>query len=137
MVKSYGLWKRGKIYYYRVGTGNWKLTGCTRQDKAIEYALERLEEDKQRRIEKSKAIILRDYLEPFYVEDRCPHVARLRAEKHPISSHHIKLQRTNITKYILEDEIADRNFRELRRGDILDFRQRCSTRISATARSTE
>ena len=124
MAKPYGLWKRGKVYYYRIGTGKWKSTSCTRQDKAHEYALERLEEEKHHKEEEAKTIILRDYLDPFYIEDRCPHVARLRAEKHPISSHHIKLQRTNITKYIFEDEIADRNLRELRRADIIDFRQR-------------
>lgn len=128
MAKPYGLWKRGKVYYYRIGTGKWKSTSCTRQDKAIEYALERLEEEKQRKVKIAKTIILRDYLQPFYVEDRCPHVARLRTEKHPISSHHIKLQRTNITKYIFTDEIAERNVRELRRGDIVDFRQRLLNR---------
>ena len=124
MAKPYGLWKRGKVYYYRIGTGKWKSTSCTRQDKAHDYALERLEEEKRHKEEEAKTIILRDYLDPFYIEDRCPHVARLRAEKHPISIHHIKLQRTNITKYIFEDEIADRNLRELRRADIIDFRQR-------------
>lgn len=124
MAKPYGLWKRGKVYYYRIGAGKWKSTSRTRQDKAMEYALERLEEYRQRKLEESRTIILRDYLDPFYVEGRCPHVARLRAEKHPISTHHIRLQRTNIDKYILEDEIADRNLRELRRADIIDFRQR-------------
>jgi len=67
---------------------------------------------------------LKDYLQPFYKWDECPHVERLRSEKHPISQQHVKHQWALIDKYILTDPIADRNVHELRRGDILDFRQR-------------
>jgi|GEM_PF-4700082 len=39
MAKPFGLWKRGEVYYYRIGTGKWRFTSCTRQDKAMEYAM--------------------------------------------------------------------------------------------------
>ncbi len=131
MSKPYGLWKRkcGKksIYYYHLGDRAWKSTGRSRQQDAIDFVLLQLEEQKQeaaRQKQIPQAVILRDYLEPFYVWDRCPHIARLRAEKHPIGREHAKRQRALIETYILTDRLADRNLRDLSRGDILDFRQR-------------
>jgi hypothetical protein len=71
MAKPYGLWKRANgVYYYRFGHGSWHTTGRFRQDKAIEYALERLEEAKQkaaRRVRRLEAVSLR---EPSYSATR-------------------------------------------------------------------
>lgn len=131
MAKPYGLWKRkrGKktIYYYRLGDRSWRSTGCSRQQEAIDFALLRLEEAKVEAARKKKvhrAVILRDYLEPFYRWESCPHVARLRAEKHPIGREHAKHCRSLIDRYILTDPIAELKVEEFRRGDVLDFRQR-------------
>ncbi len=127
MVQPYGLWKRGKIYYYRLTSGPWRSTGCTSKGKAIEFVLKRMEEVKKeaaRAAREAKATGLRKYLEPYYCWDRCPHIARLRAEKKQISEQHARHQRSLIEKYILQDPIADLSVQELRRGDILDFRLR-------------
>ncbi len=130
MAKPYGLWKREKIYYYRLGSGTWRSTGCTSKGKAMEFALERIEEAKKeatRAAVAAAAISLRDYIEPFYHWDKCPHIARLLAEKKQISKRHTINQRILIDKFILKDPIADKNLHELRRGDVLDFRQRLLT----------
>ncbi|HDY88613.1 MAG TPA: hypothetical protein ENH82_10965 [bacterium] len=94
MVQPYGLWKREKIYYYRLTNGTWRSTGCTSKGKAIEFVLERMEEVKQeaaRAAIAEAAISLRDYIKPFYQWDKCPHIARLLAEKKQISKRHAKL----------------------------------------------
>ena len=85
--------------------------------------LEEAEKEAARASRKAKERSLRKYLEPYYQWDRCPHIARLRAEKKQISEQHAKHQRALINKYILEDSIADLSVRELRRGDVLDFQQ--------------
>ena len=98
--------------------------------KAMEDAHERIEEEKKeaaRTAIAAAAISLRDYIEPFYLWDRCPHIARLIAEKKQISKRHAINQRILIDKFILKDSIADKNLHELRRGDVLDFRQRLLT----------
>jgi hypothetical protein len=47
MAKPYGLWKRGKTYYFRLPGGPWRSTGRTRQDEALQYILEQMEKAKQ------------------------------------------------------------------------------------------
>jgi len=67
---------------------------------------------------------LSEFLEPYYVWGRCPHVARLVTEKKQIGEQHVRHRRALLTKYVLTDEIARVKVQDLRRGDILDFRQR-------------
>ena len=136
MAKPYGLWKRGGkngIYYFRLGGGPWRSTGCSRQDQATDFALARLEKaraEASQKAEQAAAGILRTYLEPFYCWGRCPHIARLLAEKKQISPQHAKNQRALLERYVLKDPIADKNLAELRRGDILDFRGRMLAKVS-------
>ncbi len=127
MAKPYGLWKRGKTYYYRFPGGSWRSTGRSRQDEALGYVLEQVEKAKAeaaRRIRAAASVPLRAYLESFYHWGSCPHVARLLAEKKQISPQHVKNQRVLIDKYLLKDPIADLPIQDLRRGDIVDFRGR-------------
>jgi len=95
--------------------------------------LERIEEVKKeagRAAEAAKLISLRDYLEPFYRWERCPHIGRLLTEKKQISEQHAKHQRALIDKHIFKDRIANQYVQELSRGDILDFRQRLLSKLS-------
>jgi integrase len=126
MAVKYRFWKRGEVYYYRLGAGPWKSTGCKRKDEATDYALERLAEAKraQEAARRSlEAVSLREYLKPYY-GPACPHVARLRGDKKQIGDEHIKHCRALLDKHVLKDTIADQNVRELRRADILDFKSR-------------
>jgi integrase len=127
MAKPFGLWKRGKVYYYRLAGGAWKSTGRSRQDRAIEYAMEQVQKAQQAAAERARrgeAIPLREYLQPFYKWDTCPHIARLLAEKKRCSRQHAQHRRGLLDNYVLKDSIADLAVQDLRRGHILDFRQR-------------
>jgi len=132
MAKPYGLWKRGRTYYYRLPGGSWRSTGRSRQDEALAYVLDQIEKAKQevaRRARAAAAVPLRAYLEPFYRWGSCPHVARLLAEKKQISPQHARNQRALIDRYIFKDPIADIAIQDLRRGDIVDFRGRMLAKV--------
>jgi integrase len=127
MAKPFGLWKRGKVYYYRLAGGTWRSTSCTRQDQAIEYAMDQVRQAREAAAERARrreTIPLRDYLEPFYKWGACPHITRLLTEKKRCSRQHAQHRRGLLDNYVLKDSIADMPIQDLRRGHILDFRQR-------------
>ncbi len=77
MKNPFGLWKRNGIYYRRTPEEpSWRSTGKTSKKDALEFVLEKLEEQKAKRAEE-KLIALREYIDPFFIWNRCPHVQRL------------------------------------------------------------
>lgn len=124
-TKPYRLWKtKTGVYYYKLpGMRNWKSTGCKRKTAAHKIAIKKLGTWRGSDTPPVTGSF-RQYLEPFYKWDSCPHVARLLSEKHPIGKEHVKHCRSLIDRYILKDPIADIQVRGIRRGHILDFRQR-------------
>lgn len=115
--------KNAKVWYFCYWEGDkriYKSTGETLKYKAVEFIKAFLDSKDA----KLKNITLREYIEPFYDWDRCPHVRRLREEKKSITEYHAKNERARIDNHILTDPIADSIFGEIRRSDILDFRSR-------------
>ena len=125
MGKPYQLWKRkdrGGQYYFRLrGESGWQNTGKTTRGDAEDYIIEEL---KKARPKTPAGPILREYLARFFVWETCPHIARLRGEGKRISRQHAKHQRSLLDRYVLTDPLADRPVKAIRRGDVLDFRQR-------------
>jgi integrase len=67
---------------------------------------------------------LRQFIEPYYVWDTCPHVRRLSAEGKQIGHAHVLNCRRLLERNVFKDAIADRQLLELRRADFIDFRDR-------------
>ena len=113
--------KSGYVWYYRLAdekTGH--STGESLKRKAAEY----VENEILPKIERPGRVTLGEYLRPFFVWDECPHVRRLRTEGKSISSTYVKDQRRRIEMYILGDPVCEIPIGDLRRADILDFRER-------------
>ncbi len=123
-TKNFRLWKKDKkIYYFKLPGGCWKSTGCTRKTDAENFANDRLVEwDPPISVPKGKR--LRDFIEPYFVWDRCPRIAERIADGKRISKEHAKHQRAVIENYILTDQIADINMHKLTRGNVKDFKAR-------------
>ncbi len=127
MAMLYRMWKRGKYYYFRLRDWtSWKSTGCTTKETAVDYIIEQIEknEPEKKTGRPSIRLLLRQYIEPFYTWERCPHVLRLRDENKHITKEHVLRQRSLIINHILPDPIADKIVTEIKRGDVIEFRRR-------------
>jgi len=113
--------KSGKtVYYYRLaGETVHHSTGKERKWQAHEY----VENNILPQIRHTD-MLLKDYLDPYFIWDKCPHVQRLLEEGKSISPSYEENQRARLTKYILTDSISDLPFVTIKRADILDFRSR-------------
>jgi integrase len=124
--RPYTLFKRKDrkgVWYYRLADDPKRVarsTGERLKHEAVDFVEKELANS---RTNDDKT--LAEFLEPYYVWGRCPHVSRLVGEKKRVGEQHVRHQRALIAKYVLTDEkIARKNVHELRRGDILDFRGR-------------
>ena len=124
MKRPYLLKKRGKYWYYRLaGEQTFHSSHDTNRERVENWLQrERIPEIRNRGnlIDKT----LRQYLDPFFLEDRCPHVRRLRDEGKSISPSYIADQRRRMEMYVFSDELVSKSVAELRRADVLDFRSR-------------
>lgn len=111
--------KKGIIWYYKLPdekTGH--STGKTSKAEAIEFVEREIERKKE------NPVTLGEYLRPFFVWGKCPHIRRLRIEGKSISPRYAKDQHRRLEMYLFIDPICDIPLKELRRADILDFRDR-------------
>ncbi len=118
--KPYRLKKRGKYYYYKLPNEEvFHSTGETSKTLAEQYVSLILQDEKS-----SFSKTLREYAEPFYIWETCPHIRKLRDEKKSIGKRHVSMQRQKLEKYVFTDSISNKKLSEISRGDILDFRSR-------------
>ena len=111
--------KKGYVWYFKLpGEKTGHSTGKTSKREAIDF----VEAEVLSRT--AQPVTLGDYLAPFFVWDECPHIRRLRTEGKSISPRYAKDQRRRIENYILGDPVCDIPVGDLRRADILDFRER-------------
>lgn len=68
--------------------------------------------------------VFQRYAEPFFQWDSCPHVRRLLNEGKSISRYHVKKLRRVLENHVFPDKIARLRISEIKRADILDFRER-------------
>jgi integrase len=123
MKRPYLLKKRGKYWYYRLDfEENFHSTGQTMRNHAEEYVMKHLRELGKE--SESIDVALREYIEPFFRWDRCPHITRLREEGKSISEGYAHKQRRRMETYVYGDEIVGLKIGSIKRSHILDFRRR-------------
>ena len=123
MKRPYLLHKRGRIWYYRLADEKtFHTTGRTRRGNAEACVLRIL---KQRRsVRLHPQLTFRDYAEPFFDWDGCPHVRRFREEGKSITTRHVRIQRGRLEKHVFSDPFANLHVVAVTRADVLDLRTR-------------
>ena len=132
MKRPYLLTKRGNYWYYRLADQKtFHSTGQTSRGRAEAWVLNAYSPIPELKPLQNNAegplpsdLILREYLVPFFLWDRCPHVTRLREEGKAISEGYVKKQRRRMETYLCTDGIVNLKIGSIRRADILDFRRR-------------
>jgi integrase len=123
MKRPYLLFKRGNLWYYRLaGEKTFHTTGQRNRNKAETYVVELLRSSEGNR--NQRHLSFRQYAEPFFDWDRCPHIRRLREEGKSITHRNVKIQRQRLQKHILSDSFANKRLSEITRADVLDLRSR-------------
>ncbi len=140
--KLFRLWLKGSIYYWcSPESPGWKSTGESDRRRAEDYAVEQLKTRarvgvlKELRPEVRAEVALdllmptarmslREYLEPYFIWDRCPHCRRRRAEGKQLGRGHVADSRRMLDKYVLTDPIAEVPVGLLLPGQVEDWRQR-------------
>ena len=123
MRSPYLLKRRGKYWYYRLA--NQKTFHSTDQvlrTKAEEWVIKHLQELEMGPLPGN--VTLKKYIEPFFIWDRCPHIARLREEGKSISESYATKQRRRMETYLCTDQIVELKMGSIRRSHVLDFRRR-------------
>jgi integrase len=125
--KLFYLIKRGKYWHVcwnassdlvaKNETG-YHTTGQTSRRAAERWCLAQIRRGKQ----VGGSATLRQYIEPFFIWDTCPHVRRLTDEGKSITKRYVKEQRRLIDNHILPHPIADRKIAEITRANVVDFR---------------
>lgn len=127
MQKKFYLYKRGKKYYCQIRDpktgeiGSQRSTGQTNKTRAEAWAAaecERLEQAAG-----SSTMLFSEWAGRFWA-DKCPHVSRLKIEGRPVAKSTIKQNRAFVEKYIMLDQICEKQLGEVSRADIMDFRDR-------------
>ena len=88
MKNPFQLWKRGKIWYYRLpGEKSFHSTGENSKMRAVDLIYRKLQEG-----EKCEQTF-REYAEPFFVWETCPRVKRRLNEGKSIGKTHVQKSR--------------------------------------------
>ena len=97
-----------------------KSTGCSTRADAHQFVLERI--DHLKKGDPKVDLLLREYIKPFFLTDRCPHVKRLKDDGKSITEAYIRSTRSLVERRILPHAIVNMKLGEITRGDVLDFR---------------
>ena len=113
--------KKGYVWYYKLAA---EKTGHSPGKVLKRDARDFVENEVLPKTEPYTRLTLLQYLQPYFVWGECPHIQRLLVEGKSISPTYAKDQRRRIEMYVLGDPICDIPIGDLRRADILDFRER-------------
>ncbi len=117
--EPYRLKQVGKYWYYKTpDMASFKTTGETTKAMAKHIVTQLM----QRAVAGNPNPLFKDYAEPFFDWDRCPHATRLRAEGKHISERYCKNERKWLVKYVLNSKLSKMRIADIRRGNLLDFR---------------
>jgi integrase len=108
-----------------------KSTGQRTKGAAVEWVLtERIPELKEQaeHVECPK-VTLRQFLEPYFLYDSCPHVQRLVTDRKAPTQRYIWDQRRRIERLVFDDEISSIDVHELRPGHFEDWKARCASAL--------
>ncbi len=123
--------KRPKTKYWYYKLADWKTyksTGETAKTEAQKVALAALKDAGVG----PTGPTFRRYAEPFFIWDSCPHVRRLASEGRSVTRYHVKNMRSVLEHHVLTDPIAKLRITEMKRADILDFRERLVGKMGYT-----
>ena len=101
-----------------------KSTGCSTKADAETFVVNRIAELRKQSARNRSSLTLREYAEPFWIWDTCPHVDRLRGDGKSITKNHVQIQRNIMKNHLLTDEVVDLPIGEITRDDILLYRSR-------------
>ena len=76
--------------------------------------------------------VFRRYAEPCFLWEQCPHVRRLPSEGKNATRYHVKNMRSVLERHVLTDRIAKTRISEIKRVNILDFRERLIEKLGYT-----
>ena len=111
--------KRGDVWYYKTeDMDNFKSTGLTSKVKAEKEVMNLIKNDSVRK----ENLTFREYADSFFIYDKCPHVARLKAEGKSIGEGYCKKERRALEKYVFPKKVATNPMADITRGNILDLR---------------
>lgn len=125
----YTIVRKREIYYYRFPGGPYVSTGSRNPAEARRIAKEAWESSGGGT---ASTDTLGKALEPYYGPS-CPLVDRRRMENKSIGDRHIKQSRRLLEKHILPDPITKKRLCDLRRDDVLQFRQRMNEALKPRA----
>jgi len=75
--RPYRLWQRGNYFYYCLATGGrWRSTGKSTEINAHRFVIDLLSLRGGEETAKP-SVSMRQYLDPFFIWDRCPHIRQL------------------------------------------------------------
>ena len=122
MKRLYLLWKLGQVWYYKLpDIKHYLSTGKTTRRAAENYVVDVLNR-------KSASVPcyynFRKYAQPFFIQDRFPHIRRLREEGKSVTRRHAKIQHLRVQKHILSDPYSAKRLSDILREDVLDLRSR-------------
>ena len=117
------------FWYYKLGAWDtYKTTGEKAKAEALKVALTALKELGSGPVGPT----FRTYAAPFFIWERCPHVRRLTSEGKSINRYHVKDMRSLLENHVLSDPVAKLRITEIKRADILDFRERLVEKMGYT-----
>ena len=116
-------------YFFKLGTWRqYRSTGTTSAEEAEQIAQAAYLQS----LTAPKGPTLREYAEPYFVWETCPHVRRLLGEGKSIEHRHVSNMRRMIQNHLFTDPIGDIRLPELKRAHILDFRDRLLGKLGFT-----
>jgi len=117
------------FWYYKLGEWKaYKSTGKKLKSEATKVAMDALGEPEAH----EQGPVFRKYAEPYFLWGQCPHVGRLLSEGKSVTRRHVRNMRSVLEHHVLTDRIAKIRISEIKRADILDFRERLVEKLDYT-----
>lgn len=120
-----------KFYLYRLGCDPKRVGRTTRQSTratARRWVREHLEELQKKILqnginEEDKGTLkFIYYARDFYTWDKCPHVARYRADGKSMTKDHVKISRARLENYIFPHPLAQKQLKDITIDDVENFK---------------
>jgi integrase len=108
-----------------------KSTGCDRRSDADDFVRSFIDA----RTSRSGNATFKEYQQPFFVPETCPHVQRLRDGRKNIGLTHIHKCRGWLNAWVVTDAVfCSKPMNRITRGDLLDLRKRIRARVKAESK---
>tara|TARA_B100001123_G_scaffold238129_1_gene266701 strand:- start:608 stop:1558 length:951 start_codon:yes stop_codon:yes gene_type:complete len=114
-------------WYFRLKSNDkWRSTGVRGKSAASRSRAEQWVRDNALGRGPASERAFRDYAEPFFDWERCPRIRRRLTEGKRIGKTHARTSRLELRNHVLPDPFAELLMGDIRRGDVVDLRDRLS-----------